>query len=185
MKLALISTPRSGNTWLRSLLSELYALESYAVHSPLDIHWAGLPERCIYQIHWEPEESFIKQLKAAEFKLLTICRHPLDTLISILHFCRFEPQTASWLDGKGGDESSIIGKTPASNAFLNYSVSERAQRLLSISSQWKQLEECPVIQYEKLVEDPIKELSKLIDIFGHFHCPIKPTIKKYVISVFK
>jgi hypothetical protein len=35
---------------------------------------------------------------------LSMCRHPLDILISILHFCQYEPQTSQWIDSRGGSE---------------------------------------------------------------------------------
>ena len=51
LRLAVLSTPRSGNTWLRHLLAASFGLEQQAVHNPGEIDWLRLPAhtscRCI------------------------------------------------------------------------------------------------------------------------------------------
>ncbi len=86
---------------------------------------------------------------------MTVCRHPLDVLISILHFSSVQTSTGSWLDGRGGDESTIAQATPSSVEFLDYAVSMRADILLSVSRQWKMVRDCLAVQYENLVENPV------------------------------
>jgi len=39
MRIALVSTPRSGNTWERHLLVKMYNLAAYAEHAPHSLHW--------------------------------------------------------------------------------------------------------------------------------------------------
>ena len=177
MKLAL-STPRSEhmakssyrNFMRLSLTQSTALLTSIGQNSP----------NLYLPIHWEPEESFIKQLKAAEFKLLTICRHPLDTLISILHFCRFEPQTASWLDVRRR-RIWYYWQDPDIKRLSKL----RSQRTLTKTTidqfTMEATRECTAIQYEKLVKTRLKN-SQAHDILGHFHCPIEPTIKKYTLT---
>ena len=55
LRLAVISSPRSGNTWVREMLAAFYGLKQIPVHFPDDIPWDNLPRRCIIQIHWNPE----------------------------------------------------------------------------------------------------------------------------------
>lgn len=43
LRLAIVSTPRSGNTWLRKLLASMYDLPQIAVHTPREIAWQSLP----------------------------------------------------------------------------------------------------------------------------------------------
>src|SRR5437762_2987502 len=47
LRLAVISTPRSGNTWLRGLLASIFGLEERAALTPDDVDWSALPERCV------------------------------------------------------------------------------------------------------------------------------------------
>src|SRR6266403_798552 len=85
-RIAIVSTPRLGNTWLRQLLMRVYDMPGLAFHSPADIAWALLTERCVLQLHWPPTPSFRKLLVEHNVRTLVLCRHPLDVLISILHF---------------------------------------------------------------------------------------------------
>lgn len=166
MKILLTSTPRSGNTWLRLMLANLYQLEQYAVHTPDDLNWSQLPQRCIVQLHWDRTSEFTALLAKEEFDVLTIARHPLDVLLSILHFCTYEPATSSWLAGRDGGEELIKGKEVASKDFYEYATSPRAAALLSVTPQWWCEKEGLKVRYEQLVQDPQKSLSQIIDKFG-------------------
>jgi hypothetical protein len=135
-RLAVVGTSRSGNTWLRILLAQLYDLAQYAAHTPDALDWETLPENCIVQLHWHRLPPFTTFLAAQNFRVVTMARHPLDILISILQFSPHEPQTACWLDGENGNETAIHNKSVISPEFLAYAVSSRAQALLSISREW-------------------------------------------------
>lgn len=162
MRIALVSTPRSGNTWLRYLLADLHGLRQQAIHSPTEFAWQDSPDRTIVQVHWPPTADFLELLSTAQFTPLTVCRHPLDVLISILHFCRREPATASWLLGDGGDENSIQWAAPADAAFERYAVGPRARALLAISAAWWSHPGVLKVRYESLVETPEQVLRGLL-----------------------
>lgn len=171
MKLLLTSTPRSGNTWLRLMLADLYQLQPYAVHTPDALDWKQLPARCIVQLHWERTPEFTSMLAEAGFEVLTIARHPLDVLLSILQFAPHEPQTAMWLSGRGGDESSIHGKDAGSEEFHAYATGPRAATLLSVTPQWWHQPDGLQVRYEALVQDPRAALQAVMDRYGP---PLKP-----------
>ena len=158
LRVALISTPRSGNTWFRHLVASSLELEQMPIYNPLEADWANLPGRCILMTHWHRTEPFLSLLHERDFHVLTLVRHPLDVLISILHFSVHNPETGRWVDGDGGDELSIVGKSPLSQEFLEYAMSPRAMTLLSISSEWAQEPASQLIRYEDLVADPRKVL---------------------------
>ncbi|MEG5060129.1 tetratricopeptide repeat protein [Microcoleus sp. A2-C5] len=162
LRLAIVSTPRSGNTWLRKLLASMYDLPQIAVHTPREIAWQSLPPKVILQIHWRDTDNFVSLLAENGFRPIVIARHPLDVLISILHFASYESQTARWLDGEAGSEISIINnKSPLSSEFIDYAVGKRSAALLSISTAWWNRENTWQIRYENLVADTAEELSKL------------------------
>lgn len=177
-RLALISTPRSGNTWLRLLLGDLYALEHFAVHSPDDLVWDALPKRCILQLHWSRTDDFIARLQQYGFRTITIARHPLDVLLSILHFSAHEPQTALWLAGRGGNEKKIIGQCPTSRPFLDYALSDRFEYLLSVSADWWNYSDVSVM-YEDLVALPERVLQHITHQLGPPVSSIADVIAKY------
>lgn len=162
MKIALVSTPRSGNTWLRLMVAGAYGLDQLAVHDPFSIDWPALPERSIVQVHWPLDERFAATVESAGFRIMTIARHPLDVLISILHFCGREPQTRQWLLGEAGDEDSIAYKAPTDPCFARYASGARAAALLRVSAQWWRRQP-PVqkVRYEALLADPAPALKAL------------------------
>ncbi len=167
MRLAIVSTPRSGNTWLRYILSNLYGLKAYAIHRPNDLDWGQLPERCVVQIHWHKSMEFVNLLESHGFYVLTIARHPLDVLISILHFAPHEPQTACWLDGKGGTESSIVDRSPTSSEFYLYATGPRAKALLSVTPEWwNTTANFEKVRYEDLVFQPSETIRTLSQSLG-------------------
>ena len=178
MKIALISTPRSGNTWLRALLARLYGLQQYAVHTPQELVWHALPPACIVQLHWHCTADFTALLQREGMRALTIARHPLAVLLSIWHFARYEPQTANWLAGEGGNESTILERPVASQAFLDYACSPRAAALLAVTPEWFIRPEVTGVCYEDLIFSPVQALKKLCEKLGEPVCSIDVALQE-------
>ena len=160
-RLLLTSTPRSGNTWLRTMLHSALGITEIAIDTPSEINWENLTEGFIVQMHWRRTPALLQLLSSVDIEPLVVIRHPLDVLISILHFCTFESRTARWLDGEGGSEESILGANPADPAFLDYALSARAEALLSVSPEWVRAG-CRSVRYEKLVSEPADTLHTLL-----------------------
>ena len=161
MRIAIISTPRSGNTWLRYILANLYGLEQFAIHKPTDLEWTSLPNRCVLQMHWHKTQEIMGLLEFYGFRVVAIARHPLDVLISILHFAPHEPQTAQWLEGEGGGESLIHGCSPMSTEFLSYATGPRTQALLSVTKEWWVMPSIIGVRYEDLVQKSQETVTSL------------------------
>lgn len=161
VRLAVISTPRSGNTWFRFLLHSAFGLEQHAVHNPDEVDWAHLPERYVLQLHWSPTEQLRRQLAEHDFQAVTLARHPLGVLISILHYVMNRTTSSRWLEGAGGDETSIVGALPRSGAFLRYATGNRAQALLAVSADWWNVPGACRVRYEELVANPLLTLERL------------------------
>jgi Sulfotransferase domain len=165
IRAAILSTPRSGNTWLRHLLCSIYEVPGIAQHTPAEVDWQNLPADCVLQMHWRRLPSFYERLRENDFQIIVLARHPLDVLISILHFAAHEP-TTRWLEGEEGNESSIFGAMPRSTVFLDYAIGKRAAALLSVTPQWWAEPDCLQIHYESLVEDPQTVLKFVLDTLG-------------------
>jgi hypothetical protein len=165
IRVAILSTPRSGNTWLRYLVSTIYDVTSIAMHSPADVDWANLPDRCVLQMHWHRLPSFYERLQNNGFQIVVLARHPIDILISILHFAIHEP-TSRWLEGEEGNEHSIYGAMPRSAPFLEYATGRRAAALLSVTSEWWTEPDVLQVHYESLALDPHSVLKFLVDTLG-------------------
>src|SRR4051812_30505375 len=114
LRIAVVSTPRAGNTWVRLLLGTAYQIPHLARHALADADWAALPPEVVLQIHWRPEPAFVAKLAEQGFRVVTVARHPLDVLISILHFCIYESESEQWLAGAGGSEAEVFAAMPRS-----------------------------------------------------------------------
>jgi hypothetical protein len=162
IRLAIISTPRTGNTWLRHLLSYVYQAAELACHNPADLDWSGLPRNCILQVHWHRTAAFQAILERHGFHVAVLARHPLDVLLSILHYSLHDGSTRQWLDSEEGTEAPICGAMPTSTAFAKYATGRRAAALLSISRQWWDVPEASRVHYEDLVADPAGQLAAIV-----------------------
>jgi hypothetical protein len=170
-RIAVISTPRSGNTWIRHLVGGAYDLPVASRHELADADWAALPEALALQIHWPREPGFLDRLRAHGFRVLTVARHPLDVLISILHVAVYDVESERWLAGRGGDERGLWGAWPRSPAFLDYATGPRAAALLAVTADWWGRPDAVSVRYEDFVADPAAATRALEPHFGPLRCP--------------
>lgn len=161
LRIALVATPRTGNTWVRTLLAEAFDLDQVAVHAPTGIPWTDLPARLVVQLHWHRLPCFRNALVRSGFRIVTIARNPIDVLVSVLQFRQSEPTTEFWLSGEGGNEDSLVGAEPGSGAFRAWAVSDRARALLSVSVEWSSDQESIRVRYEDFVLNPGASLLAL------------------------
>jgi hypothetical protein len=166
VRAAIISSPRCGNFWLQYLLRSLYAVPIYPVHHPDDVPWSALPDSAVVTMHQHYTTPLAATLHAHRFRVLTLTRHPLDMLISILHFAQHEPTTARWLAGEGGSEDMLIGATPLDASFRAYALGPRFRALLAISGEWRDVPGVVHVRYESLQRDAVGELGRVADAFG-------------------
>jgi hypothetical protein len=161
MRIAIISSPRSGNSWVRSVLASCLDLQAIAVHNYRDAP-AQLPERCVLQLHWYREPNFQRYLEENGFRTLVIGRHPLDVLLSVLQFIRHEPATSQWLEGNVQIPAALAGMAPSSDAFADYALGWGAENLLSITYQWWHDERAVRVKYEDLVDTSNDKFVRLL-----------------------
>jgi hypothetical protein len=166
LRLAVLSTPRSGNTWMRHLLARIYDAPDQAVHHPAELDWPNLPTDCVLQLHWPRTPELLALLHHHHFRVLVMARHPLDVLLSILHFATHDSSTQHWLEGEAGDESNIIGAMPCSAAFGAYASGPRAAALLAVSRQWWNFPGAFRVRFEELVANPVQELTVIVQALG-------------------
>lgn len=166
MRLALLNTPRSGSTWLRCLLGTTFGLEEFSAFLPEDVRWNSFPECGVLHLHAYPSRALRKLLWRHRIRPVIVRRHPIDVLISILHFAPHEPNTAKWLGGLGGDERELYEATPTSPAFMRYATSARARALLSVSPAWADVDDALIVSYERLAARPVESLNQIARILG-------------------
>lgn len=162
-RVAIISTPRSSNTWLRRLLAVGYDLDEVAGHTPEDLP-ATLPPRVALQIHWDDSEELASYLHDHRFRVVTIARHPFDVLMSILHFSQHEPETSRWLNRD--HTSSLVGANPTSPEFHAFATGPDARHLLSVTPHWWNRAGVTHVTYEDLVADTRSVMENLAATLG-------------------
>jgi hypothetical protein len=170
LRIAVVSTPRAGNTWVRHLLGTAYRVPHLARHFMTDVDWAELPPEVVLQLHWRRTPEFAAALEKQGFRVVTVARHPLDVLISILHFCIYESESEQWLLGAGGSEADIFGAMPRSRTFVEYAKGLRAAELLAVTPDWWNQPGVVGVRYEDLVADTASELRRLEEVFGPIRC---------------
>ncbi|MBZ5723454.1 MAG: sulfotransferase domain-containing protein [Acidobacteriia bacterium] len=163
LRIAVVGTPRSGNTWVRYVLGDALDLQQMMpVHNPRDIA-PELPERAALQIHWYREPNFQAFLRTNGFRVVVVARHPLDVLISALHFRRREWSLVRWLEGNAEFPPDFAEYAPASPSFVAYATSWGAENLLSVSYQWWHDRDAIRVRYEQLVREPVAAFTSLVE----------------------
>jgi FkbM family methyltransferase len=163
LRLAVVGTPRTGNTWIRRVLADGLALTELPVHDPADLDWEALPERAIVQLHWPRSADIEALLVRHGVRVVSPARHPLDVLLSILVFANRDQSTGSWLKGRGGDEHLLRGATAGSDEFMSYATGPRARALLDVTPDWWDGTDVVRVRYEDLVaRDPIEAFRDLV-----------------------
>lgn len=178
LRIAIISTPRSGSTWFRHLLSKLYKIPSGAFDNLEPEEWERFPDEFILQLHCPRDPGILSLLHKHRFQVISLARNPFDILISILHFAWFCEGTDQWLLGAGGDEKSIRGAMPRSVPFVEYAKGPRAAELFAVTADWWDAPEVVRIRYEDLVAGTETELRRLAAMLGTPRAELREVIEQ-------
>ncbi|HEV3167341.1 MAG TPA: sulfotransferase domain-containing protein [Isosphaeraceae bacterium] len=167
LRIAVISTPRSGNTWIRRLLATLYDLKEQGAPSPSEVVWDALPERYALQIHRHPEPDFLSLLEQHRFRVLVIARHPLDILISLLNYYSQHHDRSRCEAGASCPTCPVVGLSPQDPAFLGaFACGQGAADLFAYTLSWWGRSDVLSVKYEDLVDDTAGQLARLIAEIG-------------------
>ncbi len=166
-RIAVISTPRVGNTWLNYCVAKLLDMPTVGVHRVSDLDNVELLEKMVLQVHGEYEDVELRTfLNKNNFKVVTVSRHPLDVFISILHFVQIHTSPLQWLDGKA-DVEKLYGLDPSRPEFITWCLGEGAGRLLSVSYGWSQSGHAELVKYEDLIDSPVVTIKQLTQKLGY------------------
>lgn len=167
-RLFVACTPRTGSTWFGRAFADLLDIAGNSFMMPINVDWSNLPpEGCIVVMHRRRTTNFEGFLREQRFRAVAMARHPLDVLLSILAYCR-DPEraelTARWIEGECGNESTLVGASPVSEAFARYVLGWRAAALFDVSTSWAA--RAVHASYERLVAEPHAEFARLCRELG-------------------
>ncbi len=95
LKILILSTPKTGNTWLMSLLAAIYDLPKLGLVCPFDRDQASkMGPRWIAFHHFLPDAELVDWIREERPFVLTTVRHPGDVLVSLYHHLRGFTQDA-------------------------------------------------------------------------------------------
>jgi Sulfotransferase domain len=177
-RVAIVSSPRSGNSWVRCVLADVLGLEQIFVHNYFEAPLI-LPDNCILQLHWYREPNFQEFLRSNRFRVVVVARHPLDMLLSTLHFARLDKEANLWLGGNAEFTPRFLGAAPASPEFLEYATGWGAENLLSITHQWWHDQQAIKVRYEDFVQDPVSRFKELITTLDGSPANLSAALQKY------
>jgi hypothetical protein len=164
LRILILSTPKTGNTWLARLLSSIYELPQLGLVVPFDKRQArGLGERWVVFHHLRPSPGILDWIEQTQPVLLSVIRHPGDVLVSLYHHVRgFQPGVIDAKEARamltGPYERNDIA-TDVSGSFLND---------LECSLSWMRTGRAHIVRYEDLWRDTHRELTRLTSLI----CPV-------------
>lgn len=161
----LTSTPRSGNTLLQRLFHEVLGYPILGAPTIDDIAVETVTAPALMQIHAVRNRRALRFVADLRAKVVTVGRHPLDVLLSILHFSRHETQILDWLDGEWlpTPPTALQGAAPTSPAFVEWASGRGAAQLLAISQEWWKDPATYRIRYEDLIASTGAVVTKMAD----------------------
>jgi hypothetical protein len=186
LKILIVSTPRTGNTWIKYCLSLIYDLPVVdfpppEFWRPFDAHpYDQLGERWIAHQHLPPFAALVQWAQSRGVVLLTTTRHPADTLVSLYHYVRnFRERTQ--IDGETSDLLATSSKNeksdsnlPASDGLQTY-VTEKFFKTLHFSIAWLQRRLSYGIRYEGLWLKPFETVHALTN-------QISPVSREHILA---
>ena len=156
LKIMILSTPKTGNTWLRWLMYYAYGTR---IVDDFPNEWdndyaARLPDAFVSHQHYAPSPDLVRWLIDHRVVVLTTVRHPGDAFLSLFHFVKwqYDPSDEHVLRLRSD------GETPGACAgdYLRIPYPQ----IYSQSMIWERLGAL-VVRYEDLLADPHAELRRI------------------------
>ena len=169
-RILIASTEKTGNTWLKLLLSRVYDLPTpYIGHDFSESEADSLGDRWVTHQHFFPERPLLDWAHAKQAHLVTTIRHPADTLVSLYHYCcnyadhyKDDPRIARALAADAADRQATAGLPHhIVDGELIRALQDRIMCDLNISISWILSHRSIVVRYEDLRADPVATLRHL------------------------
>jgi Sulfotransferase domain len=157
LRILILSTPKTGSTWLRSLLSGIYRLPQLYLEPGFDCESLNRGGgRWVAQYHIRPHAELSAWIRAQRAIAITTIRHPADVLISLFHHLReFRAQSL--------DLDFVRRMLSADFERTNITTDSKGPFWadLECSLDWMSEAGTEVVRYEDLRSDPLGALREL------------------------
>jgi hypothetical protein len=159
LRILILSTPKTGNTWLRALLSAVYDIPELDLPWPFDPDYASARDEWVSHHHYRPDTEIVRWIETTRPVLITTIRHPGDVLLSLYHHVHafqdapIEMAALRAMLHTGFERTGVIparGDEPFSSE-------------LACSIEWIATGLGHVVRYEDLRRDTFQTLTALTD----------------------
>ncbi len=171
-RILIAATEKTGNTWLKLLLSQIYDLPTPYIGQDFSESEAdSLGNRWVTHQHFLPERPLLAWAAGTQTHLLTMIRHPADTLVSLYHYCcnyadHYKDDAAiarALLTDASERQATADLPHHVVDGELIRTLQERIMCDLNISISWIQSGRSIIVRYEDLRVDPLTTLSGLAE----------------------
>jgi len=163
LKIVVVSTPKTGNTWVRYLLSRVYRLPMRDLPANVEqFDWNSPGPRWIGQQHFFPTPQIIASAQAAGVVFITTIRHPADVLISLYHHVRRTGEISELPADPGYMQEDARGLGPRAEGYVRQGFFQ----MLHLSLVWLRTGVAHQVRYEDLLSRPVETLNGLCVAIG-------------------
>jgi hypothetical protein len=161
MKIFVVSTPKTGNTWISALLSSVYDLKPVVFPTTFQVSVAEeMGSDWVTLQHYRPRSELLHWAEENQALFVTMVRHPGDVLTSLWHMmCNrsYDPRAdLRYLKLLMHDDDQM-------GEHAREYVEQHFHRMLRLSLRWVNAGLSLVVRYEDLWRDPVATLTSLTD----------------------
>ena len=172
-RILIAATEKTGNTWLKYLLSHIYELPTpYISQDFSEAEADSLGNRWVTHQHFLPERPLLDWAAKTQAHLVTMIRHPADILVSLYHYCcnyrrslQGRPRRSRWRWRQTRQRDRKLPDLPhhVVDGELLRILQERIMCDVNISVSWIRSGRSSVVRYEDLRIEPLQTLSTLAE----------------------
>jgi hypothetical protein len=170
LRILIASTEKTGNTWLKLLLSHIYDLPTPHISedfSPAEADTLG--RHWVTHQHFLPQPRLLEWASARNAHIFTMLRHPGDLLVSLYHYCcnyaahyKHDRRIAEAI-AADADERRAMTTFPhhVIDGHLIRALQDRVMCDLNISISWMLSRRSSIVRYEDLRANPSTTLRDI------------------------
>jgi len=163
LKIIVVGTPKTGNTWVKHLLADVYDLPLVKLKPDFDRAEAeAAGARWISHQHYLPNHNLLNWGAANNVLFVSIVRHPGDILVSLWHHMQSRRSHESLNAGDLTQDASVLSKGSQVVSQHTLTFVERSFHFyLNLSIAWLDIPGLVTARYEDLWNCPVAALADL------------------------
>jgi hypothetical protein len=165
LRILVAGQPKTGNVWIRKILSELYALHDLnelpgqipdtAPQLAKFVEEGRFLGNAIFQQHFWPNAQLLNICRNLDCSIVTILRNPYDAFVSFYHFVNNEPER--FRDSPSG----VLIDKPLEHPDVVDFIATPYRRHLRLSIVWMRSGRALLLRYEELKANPMASVRYL------------------------